>query len=158
MNRCLAGDVLMFVNTVADVAHSAAGRWHGSCNRNLGAAFVFIFRVCDDTQLAHILSLQAAARAKSKATKPLTANHRSLSSMALADFNDEDPMLSSFPLFGAIDLRINEMDNSYNDINEVADADDDGTGARLRSVPNIGIYATNALMSLIKMISEINRY
>ena len=49
--KSLGKDVLVFVNTVAAVVHENVHSWAGSCNKNLGNAFVLIWRIGDEASL-----------------------------------------------------------------------------------------------------------
>lgn len=70
VNDCLKTDILTFVNTIAEIVHSSVHHWGiklvfyiifilkidtctgGQCNKNLGNAFVMIWRLGDDSQLS----------------------------------------------------------------------------------------------------------
>jgi hypothetical protein len=47
--KCLGGDVVILINDVAAVLHGEVFRWgfgdSGQCNKNLGAAFLMVFRI-----------------------------------------------------------------------------------------------------------------
>eukprot|EP00606_Chrysophyceae_sp_TOSAG23-5_P001277 GSChrysophyteH2.ASY1.ANO1.1205.1 assembled CDS len=48
INRLLTNDVLIFVNTIAEIVHSRVHYWGGQCNKNLGNAFVILWRIGDE--------------------------------------------------------------------------------------------------------------
>eukprot|EP00605_Chrysophyceae_sp_TOSAG23-4_P001372 GSChrysophyteH1.ASY1.ANO1.1492.1 assembled CDS len=48
INRLLTNDVLVFVNTIAEIVHSRVHYWGGQCNKNLGNAFVILWRIVVD--------------------------------------------------------------------------------------------------------------
>jgi len=48
INQLLTNDVLIFVNTIAEIVHSRVHYWGGQCNKNLGNAFVIIWRIGDE--------------------------------------------------------------------------------------------------------------
>ena len=51
----LRTNILNFVNSVAEIVHSNAQHWGGGqCNKNLGNAFVIIWRLGDETSLAGV--------------------------------------------------------------------------------------------------------
>jgi len=52
INQRLTNDVLVFVNTVADIVHSNVHTWSGQCNKNLGNAFVIVWRIGDEKTLS----------------------------------------------------------------------------------------------------------
>ena len=42
-------DILIFVNTIAEVVHHNVTKWGGQCNKNLGNAFVIVWRIPDES-------------------------------------------------------------------------------------------------------------
>ncbi len=48
INNLLTNDVLIFVNTIAEIVHSRVHYWGGQCNKNLGNAFVILWRIGDE--------------------------------------------------------------------------------------------------------------
>ncbi|KAL7581050.1 hypothetical protein ACA910_005853 [Epithemia clementina (nom. ined.)] len=55
MLRALKGDVMVLINDVARVVHDEVFRWSlgdsGQCNKNLGAAFLMVFRIGDFSEV-----------------------------------------------------------------------------------------------------------
>jgi len=53
--RALEGDVMILINDVARVVHDEIYRWalgdSGQCNKNLGSAFLMVFRIGDFTEV-----------------------------------------------------------------------------------------------------------
>ena len=47
--------ILTFVNTVASVVHEAVVHWDGQCNKNLGQAFVILWRISDEQSLLNLV-------------------------------------------------------------------------------------------------------
>lgn len=47
----LTDDVLTFVNTIAEIVHENVAHWGGQCNKNLGNAFVILWRIDDEERL-----------------------------------------------------------------------------------------------------------
>jgi hypothetical protein len=47
----MRGDILVFVNTLCEIVHSRVHTWGGQCNKNLGNAFVIIWRIGDEATL-----------------------------------------------------------------------------------------------------------
>ena len=56
VNQQLAADVLIFVNVIAEIVHSRVHYWGGRCNKNLGNAFVIIWRIGDELTLMEQIS------------------------------------------------------------------------------------------------------
>jgi hypothetical protein len=61
VTKALNDEVLVFVNTIAEIVHKNAHDWSGQCNKNLGNAFVIVWRIGDEHQL----------NAQRKASKPV---------------------------------------------------------------------------------------
>lgn len=51
INQKLSNDVLTFVNTIAEIVHNNVHNWSGQCNKNLGNAFVIVWRIGDEVTL-----------------------------------------------------------------------------------------------------------
>ena len=47
----LGNDVLTFTNAIAEIVHSNVHSWRGACNKNLGNAFVLLWRIGDEEEL-----------------------------------------------------------------------------------------------------------
>jgi hypothetical protein len=54
VNHRLGNDVLVFVNQIAEIVHSRVAAWAGQCNKNLGNAFVIIWRIGDEDTLQEL--------------------------------------------------------------------------------------------------------
>lgn len=55
----LGKDVFTFVNTVAEIVHRSVHDWGGNSNKNLGNAFLVVWRIGDEATLADMLSAHA---------------------------------------------------------------------------------------------------
>lgn len=56
INQCMGQDVLTFVNTIAEIVHSSVHEWGGQSNKNLGNAFLVIWRIGDEKTLLKLTS------------------------------------------------------------------------------------------------------
>jgi class 3 adenylate cyclase len=56
VNEKLGKDVMTFVNTIAAVVHSYVHDWKGQSNKNLGQAFLLVWRIGDEQTLSDLLS------------------------------------------------------------------------------------------------------
>ena len=43
--------MLTFTNAIAEIVHSNVHSWRGACNKNLGNAFVLLWRIGDEEEL-----------------------------------------------------------------------------------------------------------
>ena len=48
----LEDEIMTFVNSVARIVHGEVSRWGGTCNKNLGNAFLMVWRIGDENTLA----------------------------------------------------------------------------------------------------------
>mmetsp|Transcript_24385 Transcript_24385/g.35798 ORF Transcript_24385/g.35798 Transcript_24385/m.35798 type:complete len:840 (+) Transcript_24385:136-2655(+) len=56
VNEKLGKDVMTFVNTIAAVVHNYVHDWRGQSNKNLGQAFLVVWRIGDEQTLSELLS------------------------------------------------------------------------------------------------------
>merc|ERR1711871_581761 len=56
INQFMGQDVLTFVNTIAEIVHSSVHEWGGQSNKNLGNAFLVIWRIGDEKTLLKLTS------------------------------------------------------------------------------------------------------
>ena len=47
----LEDEIMTFVNSVARIVHDEVTRWGGTCNKNLGNAFLMVWRIGDEKSL-----------------------------------------------------------------------------------------------------------
>ena len=60
INEKLGKDIMTFVNTIAAIVHNYVHDWKGQCNKNLGNAFLVVWRIGDEHTLTNILSASTA--------------------------------------------------------------------------------------------------
>jgi len=83
----LAADVLPFVNSIANIVHSAVHTWKGQCNKNLGNAFVIVWRIENETKLSEFFESQGFIK-KEKRSGSISERARSSS----IDSNEATPI------------------------------------------------------------------
>lgn len=131
----LERDVLTFVNSIAEIVHNMTGHWDGQCNKNLGNAFVIIWRIGDEISLNNrqgqgkarvstIASMATASALKSESQSPV----RRTTTLAAGAAPEEEEN----PKRKAINID-------------------------LRRVPGVDILADKALIGYLKIIAELNR-
>jgi class 3 adenylate cyclase len=59
VNEKLGKEIMSFVNTVAAIVHSKVHSWAGQCNKNLGNAFLVVWRIGDAKSLSELLEANA---------------------------------------------------------------------------------------------------
>eukprot|EP00814_Leptocylindrus_danicus_P000726 CAMPEP_0116016896 /NCGR_PEP_ID=MMETSP0321-20121206/7739_1 /TAXON_ID=163516 /ORGANISM="Leptocylindrus danicus var. danicus, Strain B650" /LENGTH=897 /DNA_ID=CAMNT_0003487013 /DNA_START=619 /DNA_END=3309 /DNA_ORIENTATION=- len=67
----LEDEIMTFVNKVAEIVHEEVTRWGGLCNKNLGNAFLMVWRIGDEKHLNQFHSKRR--RRSNKQFKSLTA-------------------------------------------------------------------------------------
>lgn len=172
VNNKLGNDVLVFVNTIAEIVHSSVHSWGGQCNKNLGNAFVLVWRVGDEEQLtlANDMSIMKRQRNNSNMdmSSPMVAMSRSSPSSRLStggagssskspfspNSNQRDSTRISY-LDQADDDDIFDEDDKYEEKKEKVKAQ--RPAMDLRRVPGVDVIAHGALIGFLKVIAEINR-
>ena len=69
INNDIKDDVLTFVNTVAEIVHSRVHYWGGQVNKNLGNAFVILWRIGDELDVQMQTAGQNPSTASMKSMK-----------------------------------------------------------------------------------------
>ena len=54
----LSDRILTFVNIIASIVHETVCSWDGQCNKNLGNAFVILWRISDENTLLNIMKVR----------------------------------------------------------------------------------------------------
>jgi class 3 adenylate cyclase len=134
VNQKLANDVLIFINTIAEIVHSRVHGWHGQCNKNLGNAFVVVWRIGDEVSLKS--QIEGLGRSSIKGRGMRGSFNLSQSSMKSpsADQSSESEKLSDSGLGEKKKIAID-----------------------LKRVPGVDVLADHALIGYLKIIAEINR-
>ena len=131
INQKLSNDVLVFVNRVAEIVHNSVHTWSGQCNKNLGNAFVVVWRIGDEETL---MQMNAGPAGKL----------RSLSQESMGS------MKGSFKGASRAESMDDEDGQGQQRTRKAATVD-------LRRVPGVDILADHALIGYTKIIAEINR-
>ena len=135
----LEDEIMTFVNSVARIVHEEVTRWGGLCNKNLGNAFLMVWRIGDESALQ---SLSGRRRRKSQLSgiqnpRPTTPTSSSLSSSVRSL---------------TVDLR-----RIPGKLNISSFCIDGQASNNLTSLPGLDIMADKALIGFLKVIVEVNR-
>jgi class 3 adenylate cyclase len=143
VNQLLEKDILIFVNTVAEIVHSSVQHWGGQCNKNLGNAFVVVWRIGDEDTL---LSQTTRGQVTGNEQQGRERGQTGLSRRARQSFTDAHTTPAS-------DL------DSIEDINRTQTVRKKRVGQALdlMRVPGLDELADRALIAYLKVIAEINR-
>ena len=136
----LKKDILTFVNSIAEIVHSSVQHWGGQCNKNLGNAFVVIWRIGDEE------TLMTLTNARTKNSEPNKGNSLRLRSSG-GRLNAVDNITS----------RNSDYDSSDSLRFAAGRKKKVGNVLDLKKVPGIDEIADRALIAYLKIIAEINR-
>ena len=137
--RALDRDVMILINDVANVVHGEVYRWalgdSGQCNKNLGAAFLMVFRIGDFSEVHD---------KKKRATNVVFRQH--------AKTNAQKSNMR----------RRNAKGGDNNNFRPPYQArkrkNDDGEGTlQLASLPGIQAFTDRALLGMLKSFAGIHR-
>ena len=136
--RRLDRDVMILINDVAKVVHDEVYRWalgdHGQCNKNLGAAFLMVFRIGDFSEVHK--KKQAATEKLFRSNKGNKANTGKLSKLRQRKRNST--------LKGTRRGSISRQTDAEAQIN-------------LASLPGIHGFTDRALLGMLKSFAGIHR-
>jgi class 3 adenylate cyclase len=127
VNEKLGKDIMTFVNTIAEVVHQLVHDWRGQVNKNLGQAFLIVWRIGDEETLHEILH--------SNPLKPTAA---------AAPPPGAPPGASGASAGGPLGKSLKQMKKKQQ-------------GIDLKRVPGVDVLADSAMISYLKIIVELNR-
>jgi hypothetical protein len=185
VNRKLGADVLTFINNIAEIVHSNVHAWGGQCNKNLGNAFVIVWRIGDEKTLieSNQHSILTRKRIGTGTPKPDGSPHQSgkrwkdtFSEHSHSNVSSPKTPFSTSKRFGYNSERLSERDRFRDDASSNYDSDDNvsvyssgmnGDSEKqkkkpayrvdLRRVPGVDQLADAALVGYLKVIVDINR-
>lgn len=134
--QSLSQDVLIFVNIIASIVHTSVEHWGGQCNKNLGNAFVIIWRIGDQDKL---LELTGGAKAAGRGSES------PIRTQSVKDMSGS-PSMSS---------KGNHSNNNNNNSSSLSSKQN--RVIDLKRVPGVDALADRALIGYLKIIAEINR-
>eukprot|EP00563_Minutocellus_polymorphus_P005988 CAMPEP_0181030934 /NCGR_PEP_ID=MMETSP1070-20121207/5976_1 /TAXON_ID=265543 /ORGANISM="Minutocellus polymorphus, Strain NH13" /LENGTH=909 /DNA_ID=CAMNT_0023108303 /DNA_START=170 /DNA_END=2896 /DNA_ORIENTATION=- len=141
----LEDEIMTFVNSVARIVHDEVTRWGGLCNKNLGNAFLMVWRIGDEDELQAVSGRRRRASHSSSsaggvgAGRPMSPTASSRSAAAVA--SPGGPASPTARLFPASAATSNVR----------------GLSVDLRRIPGLDIMSDKALIGFLKVVVEINR-
>lgn len=123
----LEDEIMTFVNSVARIVHEEVTRWGGLCNKNLGNAFLMVWRIGDEDELQAVSSRRRQQ-----------ASHNGSSVSSVGSMSSAVQVASP----------TNRLASSSNVRNLSVD---------LRRIPGLDIMSDKALIGFLKVVVEINR-
>jgi class 3 adenylate cyclase len=127
VNEKLGKDIMTFVNTIANVVHTIVHHWRGQCNKNLGQAFLIVWRIGDEETLNEILHSNPLKPMIQAAPPPAAGGAG----------GGGGP-----PGGGKINSKIMKKKQQ---------------GIDLKRVPGVDVLADSALIGYLKIVAELNR-
>ena len=155
--KCLGGDVMILINDVASVLHDEVYRWgfgdSGQCNKNLGAAFLMVFRIGLVKEVVEKLEEATKVVFSSADSKKQFKKKNRVSPVQVRP----DPSFKNFwgrqttsknttPL-------IKSKSTSFHEHHTVADAME----LSLQSLPGISTFTDRAVLGMLKSFAGIHR-
>lgn len=153
--RNLGGDVMVLINDVAKVLHDEVYRWgfgdSGQCNKNLGAAFLMVFRIglvkeviekleqATDVIFSTHMKQRPSAQAKQKAKA-----RRNVTAAAVAPKGVVAAKTAAAKLKGKM-------------VKRKADASKQAMSVSLQSLPGISTFTDCAVIGMLKSYASIHR-
>jgi class 3 adenylate cyclase len=133
----LSNEVLTFVNKIAEIVHSNIHNWRGQCNKNLGNAFIVVWRIGDQSTLLASYS----SRASIQRDAPFFMNRSPHSSKNTRGYS-----------------RLESFNNAYTTGTGAAVSETKKKKeVDLSRVPDIERWADHSLISYLKIIASLNR-
>jgi len=150
----LEDEIMTFVNSVARIVHDEVTRWGGLCNKNLGNAFLMVWRIGDEDELqavsgrkrrashssSRVGGISAVAGGTGGRTMSPTATLRRGSGAAtpvMSPGGPTSPSSARQPMSTTSNIR--------------------GLSVDLRRIPGLDIMSDKALIGFLKVVVEINR-
>ncbi|KAL3904269.1 MAG: hypothetical protein SGILL_010134 [Bacillariaceae sp.] len=157
--KCLAGDVMILINDVAQVLHGEVFRWgfgdSGQCNKNLGNAFFMVFRIGLVKEVVE--KLEEATRVVFATSEVKKVNVRKRSREKLPAHVRKTSTDTSNPMD-----RLRTASNSYSGLKPAMqakrrDSMADAMKLSLQSLPGISTFTDRAVIGMLKSFAGIHR-
>jgi hypothetical protein len=156
--KCLGGDVMILINDVARVLHDEVYRWgfgdSGQCNKNLGAAFLMVFRIGLVKEVVE--KLEEATKvvfSSSDSKKQFQKKNRVAPAQLRSD--------SSKPTFwgrqGNSSRSTAPIIRSKTSVVQDQDTVTDAMQLSLQSLPGISTFTDRAVLGMLKSFAGIHR-
>lgn len=148
--KCLGGDVMILINDVARVLHDEVYRWgfgdSGQCNKNLGAAFLMVFRIGLVKEVREKLEEATKVVFSTSDAKKLVKKRSKTSPGHVRTASDGNRI-------GFGGRLIRSRTTGLNDQDVMADA----MKLSLQSLPGISTFTDRAVLGMLKSFAGIHR-
>jgi hypothetical protein len=157
--KCLGGDVMILINDVAAVLHGEVYRWgfgdSGQCNKNLGAAFLMVFRIGLVKEVLEKLEEATQVVFSTSDAKKLTVKKKAKVSPANVRSTSADTLKASAGRIAAARNTPHALKQKHQ--NNQHDAMADAMKMPLQSLPGISTFTDRAVIGMLKSFSGIHR-
>lgn len=153
----LGGDVMVLINDVAKVLHDEVFRWgfgdSGQCNKNLGAAFLMVFRiglvkeVIEKLEQATNVIFSTHTNQRTLQTKQKTKSRRT-SSMISGPSSGTKALLAAKSAAAKLKGKMAKRK---------ADVSKQAMSVSLQSLPGISTFTDRAVIGMLKSYASIHR-
>lgn len=161
--RNLGGDIMPLINDIAAVLHGEVARWGfgesgGECNKNLGGAFLMVYRIGLVNDVIEKLE-QATDVVFSPSTfkSAPTGTRRRQFRRASADSGRHSNGAYSSNSDRSSAVRLGSSSLSRRKMNSRSPTTTNAMGLSLKSLPGISIFADRAVIGMLKSFAGINR-
>ena len=79
----LEDEIMTFINNVARIVHDEVTRWGGLCNKNLGNAFLMVWRIGDECALQDVTGRKRRSSQRSSVVGSANSNLRTVRTLAV---------------------------------------------------------------------------
>ena len=149
----LKDEIMTFVNSVARIVHEEVTRWGGSCNKNLGNAFLMIWRIADESDLiskGQGVGSRITSIAKKVGESPDHETESRMRSRSIAANKVLANVSSSEEMKAA-------AKNTLSTVVSPSKTGKNTPNVNLKRVPHLDVMSDKALIGFLKVIVEINR-
>jgi hypothetical protein len=150
--KCLGGDVMILINDVAQVLHGEVFRWgfgdSGQCNKNLGNAFLMVFRIGLVKEVVEKLEEATRVVFSTSEVKKISLRKRSREKLpAHVRKSSTDSNLGSNFHGGLKRFSHTKKQDSVTDAMQLS----------LQSLPGISTFTDRAVIGMLKSFAGIHR-
>jgi hypothetical protein len=160
--KCLGGDVMILINDVAAVLHGEVFRWgfgdSGQCNKNLGAAFLMVFRIGLVKEVVEKLEEAAKVLFANSESKKLQVKKRAQANIPAHLRKEGTGPSSKVTAFQRVTLDRNVANTwKLKHHNKQHEAMADAMQLSLQSLPGISTFTDRAVIGMLKSFAGIHR-
>lgn len=160
--KCLGGDVMILINDVAAVLHGEVFRWgfgdSGQCNKNLGAAFLMVFRIGLVKEVVEKLEEATRVVFSTSDIKKVSVKKRPRDKLPHHLRKASSDTSSAFDRFDRLKTTSHGISRLNSNLSaKQHDAMADAMQLSLQSLPGISTFTDRAVIGMLKSFAGIHR-